>query len=96
MPNVEERIAFVEGRVAEQGRTMNGLRDAVTSLEGRIVALETRVEHRFGRLEHALDTRFLGIDSRLDRLSNQLFGLIIAVAVAAIGGVLGMVTALYR
>jgi uncharacterized coiled-coil protein SlyX len=83
--NVVERIAFVEGRVEEQGRTMDGLREAVASLEGRIVSLENR-----------MDQRFLGVDTRLDRISQQLFALIIGVAVAAAGGVLGIVTALVR
>lgn len=85
MSNVVERIAFVEGRVEEQGRTMDGLREAVASLEGRIVSLENR-----------MDQRFLGVDTRLDRISQQLFALIIGVAVAAAGGVLGIVTALVR
>jgi len=100
---VERRVAFLEGKVDEQGQAMTGVREAVTSLEGRVVALEARMDRRFERLEQALDqrfavidNRFLGTDARLDRISNQLFGLIIAVAVAAVGGILGIVTALFR
>ena len=42
---------------------MTEVREAVSSLEGRVVALEARMDRRFERLEQALDQRFAVIDN---------------------------------
>jgi len=83
--NVKERVTSLEGRMLEQSMRIDDVRDALTSLEARI-------DQRFG----LIDRRFLAIDGRLDRMSSQLSNLIIGVAVAAISGVLGMITAMIR
>jgi hypothetical protein len=81
---------------------MTGVREAVTSLEGRVVALEARwtgasnaSNRRSTSVSQSSTTAFWN-RRHLDRISNQLFGLIVAVAVAAVGGILGIVTALFR
>ena len=71
---------------------IDDVREAVTSLENRMAAFEGRMDQRF----ISIDNRFVGIDARLDRITNQLFGLMVGVTVAAIGGVLGVVTSLIR
>jgi hypothetical protein len=51
-----------------------------------------QIDQRFA----GVDTRFAGVDERLDRMSSQLSTLIIGVAIAAISGILGMITAMLR
>ena len=92
MENVEERVAFLEGRVEGHTVMIDDIRETGARLEARFDRLEARLDQRFA----AIDSRFLGIDTRLDRMSTQLSSLILGVAVAAISGLLGMVTALVR
>ena len=45
---VDERVAFLEGRVNEQSQMINGIRDA-------LVSLEQRIDRRFESLEQRLN-----------------------------------------
>ena len=71
---------------------INDIREMAARLETRFDRLEAKVDQRFV----AIDNRFLGIDARLDRMSGQLSNLILGVAVAAISGLLGLITAIVR
>lgn len=92
MHDVHERVAFLEGRVEGHTEMINDIRETAAQLDARFDRLEARMDQRFA----AVDTRFAGIDSRLDQMSAQLSNLLIGVAIAAISGVLGMITALVR
>ena len=69
MPTFEERLAYIEGRVEEHSRNVDGIRDA-------LVSLERRTDARFDSLERRTDARFddLGrrVDARLDGLQRRL------------------------
>ena len=54
MPTLDERVAYVEGRVNEQSQQIGGIREAIVSLEARI---DRRLEGIEGRLT-GLDQRF--------------------------------------
>ena len=90
MNNVEERLSYLEGRIEEQGHMVNGIRDAMASLEARIdrrlEQFEQRMEQRFSLVEQ----HFIGIDSRLGRMTNLLVGLLIAV-IAGMGGIIAAI-----
>ena len=47
MPTVEERLAFLEGRVEEHARNVDGIREALASLEARMDRRFEGVERRF-------------------------------------------------
>ena len=64
MATVEERLAFLEGRVAEHSQRTDDIRNA-------IVHFEERVDRRFA----AVDARFRSIDLRLDGMDRRLTGL---------------------
>lgn len=68
MPAIEERVAFVEGRVVELGRGMTDLRDAIGSLEQRMDERFAGVDRRF----EAVDRRFEGIERRLDAIDHRI------------------------
>jgi len=65
---LEERMAFVEGRLVEQSRSMNDLRES-------IVSLERRMDHRFDGVDQrfvAIDQRFVAIDQRFTGLERRM------------------------
>jgi len=81
MPTVEERLAYLEGKVEEHGRNTGGMRDALASLEARMdhrflavdarfVALEDKMDRRFD----AVDARFAAVDARFAALETKLDG----------------------
>ena len=92
MNDVEERLTYLEGRVEEQGHMVNGIREAMASLEARIdrrlEQFEQRMDERFG----LVDQRFIGIDGRLGRMTNLLVGLLVAV----IAGMSGIIAAILQ
>ena len=92
MNNVEERVAFLEGRVEGHNGMIYDIRETAARLDQRFDQLEARLDKRFA----VIDSRFMALDSRLDRMSGHLSNLLLGVAIAAIGGTLGLITALFR
>lgn len=72
MPTFEERMAYLEGRVEEHSRNVDGIREAVANLErrtdARFEAFEQRVDHHF----EAVDRRFEGLERRLGGLDEKM------------------------
>jgi len=58
---LDERVAFLEGRVVEHSHMLDGIREA-------IVHLEQRMDRRFELIEQ----RFVGIDQRIDNLDAKV------------------------
>ena len=99
MNHVEERVALLEGRIEGHAAMINDIRETANRLESRFDRLEARLDQRFAAIDQrfaSIDSRFLGLDARLDKMSAQLSSLILGVAVAAISGLLGMITAVFR
>ena len=61
MATVDERVAFLEGRVNEQSQMINGIRDA-------LVSLEQRMDRRF----EGIDRRFESLEQRLNALDQKM------------------------
>ena len=86
MATLEERVAFLEGRVVEHSHMLDGIREAIVHLEQRIdrrlELLEQRMDRRFESLEQrfalieerfvGIDRRFLAIDQRIDNLDAKV------------------------
>ena len=100
MPTFEERLAYIEGRVEEHSRNVDGIRDALVSLERRTDArfdsLERRVDARLDGLERRLNVMDVKIDKltcdALDQKMNRRFlwlvGLQVTTLVATVGALL--------
>ena len=100
MPTLDERVAYLEGRVGEQSRTVDGVRDAVIQLDHRVHAFEERVDRRFETVDRrfeAVDRRFEGLERRLDGLDEKMtryFVWVVGMQVTTLAAVLGGIGAL--
>jgi chromosome segregation ATPase len=75
---IEERVAFVEGRLVEQSALFSDIRTAISSLGGRLDHRCDQLDHRMGRLDQRidrLDQRMDGLDQRMDGLDQRMDGL---------------------
>jgi uncharacterized coiled-coil protein SlyX len=71
MPTIEERVAYLEGRVSEQGQTLTEIRDAIRHLEQRFDARFEGHDQRFDGLERSIDARFDAVDRRFDVIDRR-------------------------
>ena len=69
---LEERVAFLEGRVEEHAGQTDGLREALASLESRMDRRFEGMDVRLNVFEERMDRRFEGVDRRLDVMDEKL------------------------
>lgn len=72
VPTLDERVAYLEGRVEEHARNADGMREALVHLEARMDRRFEGVETRFAAIEDKMDRRFEAVDSRFSHLENTL------------------------
>ena len=65
MRTFEERLAYIGGRVEEHSRNVDGIRDA-------LVSLERRTDARFDSLERRVDARLDGLERRLNVMDTKI------------------------
>jgi uncharacterized coiled-coil protein SlyX len=94
---VEERVAFLEGRVGEHAQMLTGIREAIVDLEARMdrrfEAVDRRfqaVDGRFERLEHRLDA----LDAKFSRYLLWLVGLQVTTLAAMVAALASVISAL--
>ena len=66
MATVDERVAFLEGRVNEQSLMINGIREALVSLEQRMDRRFESIEQRLNALDQKVDAGFAAMNLRMD------------------------------
>lgn len=91
---LEERVAFLEGRVEEHARQTDGIREAMAHLEerldGRLQGFEDRVDRRF----EAADRRFEAVEHRLTALDDKFSRYFVWMLGAQVTTLAAVVTAL--
>ena len=82
MPSIEERVAFLEGRFADDVAATADLRTSVN---------ESRhdTNSRFTELRHDMNARFAALDEKLDRQFSRLLGMQVAVLLAVVSALVG-------
>ena len=98
MPTVEERLAYIEGRVEEHTHAMGEFRSAVVRLDhrmgtlaGRIDGLSDRVDGldlKVDRVREELAGRFDGLDQKLSRIFLWVVSVQLTVLLAIVGTLL--------
>lgn len=75
MPTLEERVAFLEGKIGDVAHLtadVHDLREEVRRLSGRIDALDQKVDSRIDALDQKIDSRIDALDQKIDRFRNEL------------------------
>ena len=100
---LEERVAYLEGKVEEHSRGYGELREMIIHLDSRLNALDQKVDrlreelsrqiHATNQRIDALDQRFAGrldaLDEKFSRYFLWTIGIQIAVLLAVIGALIG-------
>ena len=92
MPSVEERLAYLEGRVGDQTdaivdiRTdIRGLRGEMNGLRGDLQSLRGEMNGGFAALRSEMNARFAGVDAKMTWLIGIQVGMLLMIASAALG-----------
>lgn len=75
MPTLEERVAFLEGKIGDVAHLtadVHDLREEVRRLSGRIDALDQKIDSRIDALDQKVDSRIDALDQKIDRFRNEL------------------------
>jgi ABC-type phosphate transport system auxiliary subunit len=75
MPTVEERLAYIEGRVEEHTRSMEEFRSGVLRLDQRMDSLDQKVDRVRDELASRIEAVRGELTSRCDRIELRLDGL---------------------
>ena len=70
--SVEERVAYLEGKVEERSRGFGEIRELLVELNGRIGAMDLKFDSRIDSLGQKLDSRINSLDQKLDSRINSL------------------------
>ena len=84
-PSLEERVAYLEGKVEEHSRGFGEIRELLVHLNGRVVDLDQKVD----RFRVELGGRIETLDQRVARGFNWLVGVQLAILLSIIGALLG-------
>lgn len=71
MTAIADRVAHAEGRIQEQARMIDGIRESIASLEQRMDRRFESVDRRF----ESIDRRFDAMDAKISRCFFWLVGL---------------------
>ena len=77
MPSVEERVAYLEGRVEDHGRGVHGLDEGIGRLAGRMDGVDLKIDRFREELAGRIDVvteRIDGVDAKVDRFREELTG----------------------
>lgn len=88
MPNVEERLASLDGRMAEQTQLFSMIRDALAALERRMETRFDTIDRRF----EVIDRRFETIEAKLSHHLFWTVGIQVTVLVVVIGSLVAVLT----
>ena len=89
MASVDERVAYLEGRVEDHSHMVNGIRQSLVSLEARMDRRFEQIDRRFEQIEkrfETIDQRFEALDSKMSRQFVWLVGIQVSTLVAMAGG----------
>ncbi len=89
MPTVEERIAYLEGKVEEHSRGFGELREMVIHLDQKVDRFREELAARIDALDQRLSARIEALDQKVSKQFIWLVGIQIMVLLSVIGALLG-------
>ena len=78
-PSIEERVAYLEGKVEEHSHGVREMRELIVQVDGRVAALDRKVDRfrdelaaRIDGVDGRLSARIDGLTARIDGLESHL------------------------
>ena len=72
MPTLEERVAYLEGRLADQAGAVTDLRSGTAEVRSLFHTLDAKLDHVEAKLDAKIDALDAKIDAKIDSLGNRL------------------------
>jgi hypothetical protein len=88
MPTIEERVAFIEGKVEEYSRGFGELREMIIHLDQKVDRFREELSSRIDNLDARLNGRLDSLDAKFSRFFLWTIGIQITVLLAVIGALL--------
>lgn len=92
MATLEERVAYLEGRLEDHASTVIDVRTGLSNLDVKIESVESKLTAKIESVESRLTTRIDGVENRLtakiDRQFTWLVGIEITVLLALVAALL--------
>ncbi|MFN3479910.1 MAG: hypothetical protein ACK415_05950 [Thermodesulfovibrionales bacterium] len=91
---LEERVAYLEGKVEEHSYAWRDLKDAIRETNERITHMEQKFDQRFAQIDQRfaqIDQRFAQIDQRIDKL----FFFILATLASSLGAMISAIVSIF-
>jgi hypothetical protein len=89
MPSIEERVAFLEGRFADDVAATADLRTSVNESRHDTNSRFTELRHDMNARFAQVDARFAALDEKLDHQFSRLLGMQVAVLLAVVSALVG-------
>jgi len=91
METLEERVAYLEGKMEEHSLAFTSLRDSITDLGQRMAACFEAVDRRFQAIDRrfeTIDRKFELMDDKMSRHFLWLVGIQVTTLIAVVGALL--------
>jgi predicted RNase H-like nuclease (RuvC/YqgF family) len=95
---LEERVAYLEGKVEEHSKVWSDLKDMMVNHDSKMIAFEQRIDRRFEAIDRrfeaidrrfeAMDRRFESIDQKFSKYFLWIIGIQVSVLLAVIASML--------
>ncbi len=89
MPTIEERVAYLEGKVDEHSRGFAELREMIIHLDQKVDRFREELASHIDSLDARLNGRMDSLDAKFSRYFLWTIGIQITVLLAVIGALLG-------
>ena len=67
MPTIEERVAYLEGKVEEHSKAWQDLKDLIIHVDGLIIHMKQNFDQRFINFEQTFDHRFINLEDKFEK-----------------------------
>lgn len=88
MPTIEERVAYLEGKVEEHSRGFGKLREMIMHLDQKVDRFREELSGRIDTLDQRLSGRIDALDKKISSQFVCLVGIQVSVLVSVIAALL--------
>ncbi len=90
MPDIAERVAFLEGKVEEHTRDFGEIRQMLVHLDQKVDRFREELSARIDHLDASLSQRIDALDQKVSRQFVWIIGIQVATILAVVGALIGV------